>query len=153
MSVHDHKATTLDGREVSLSDYKGKVLLIVNVASKCGLTPQYEGLEAMYRKHKDEGFEVLGFPCNQFMWQEPGTSEQIATFCSTKYDVTFPMFGKVDVKGKNAHPLWQEITGGEAPAWNFAKYLIGRDGQVVERFGPRTPPQDVEPAVARALAN
>lgn len=153
MSLHDHKAQTLDGHPADLADYKGQVVLVVNVASKCGLTPQYEGLEAMYRKYKDQGFVVLGFPCNQFLWQEPGTSEQIAEFCSTRYDVTFPMFEKVDVKGPKAHPLFKELAAGEPPAWNFAKWLVGRDGKVIERFGPRTVPADVEPAVEKALAN
>ena len=152
MSLHDHPATTLDGQTADLAAYAGTVVLIVNVASKCGLTPQYAGLEALHRRHKDEGFTVLGFPCNQFMGQEPGTPEEIASFCSTQYDVTFPLMGKVDVNGPDAHPLFNELTAGEPVAWNFAKWLIGRDGQVIERFGPRTNPDDIEPAVANALA-
>ena len=152
MSLHDHTATTLDGRPADLADYKGRVVLVVNVASKCGLTPQYAGLEALHRRYKDQGFTVLGFPCNQFMGQEPGTPEEIASFCSTKYDVTFPLMGKVNVNGPNAHPLFNELTAGEPVAWNFAKWLVGRDGQVIERFGPRTSPAEIEPAVARALA-
>jgi glutathione peroxidase len=152
MSLHDHTATTLDGGPANLADYKGQVVLVVNVASKCGLTPQYEGLEALHRRHKDEGFTVLGFPCNQFAGQEPGTAEEIASFCSLNYDVTFPLMAKVDVNGPNAHPLWTELTAGEPVAWNFAKFLIGRDGQVIERFGPRTTPDEIEPAVAKALA-
>jgi glutathione peroxidase len=152
MSLHDHTATTLDGQPADLAAYAGTVVLIVNVASKCGLTPQYAGLEALHRRHKDEGFTVLGFPCNQFMGQEPGTPEEIASFCSTQYDVTFPLMGKVDVNGPDAHPLFNELTAGEPVAWNFAKWLIGRDGQVIERFGPRTNPDDIEPAVANALA-
>jgi glutathione peroxidase len=153
MSLHEHKVQTLDGRPADLGDYAGQVVLVVNVASKCGLTPQYEGLEALHRRHKDQGFTVLGFPCNQFMGQEPGTPEEIADFCSTRYDVTFPLFEKVEVNGPGAHPLFRELTGDEPVAWNFAKWLIGRDGEVIQRFGPRTTPAEIEPAVAQALAS
>ena len=152
MSLHDHTANRLDGHPANLADYAGQVVLVVNVASKCGLTPQYEGLEALHRRHKEEGFTVIGFPSNQFAGQEPGTAEEIASFCSLTYDVTFPLMAKVDVNGPNAHPLFNELTAGEPVAWNFAKWLIGRDGQVIERFGPRTNPADIEPAVAKALA-
>ena len=151
MSLHDHTANTLAGHPASLADYKGQVVLVVNVASQCGLTPQYAGLEALHRRHKDEGFTVLGFPCNQFAGQEPGTPEEIASFCSLNYDVTFPLMAKGEVNGPNAHPLFEELTAGEPVAWNFAKWLIGRDGELIERFGPRTNPDDIEPAVARAL--
>lgn len=153
MSLHEHKAQTLDGRPANLADYKGQVVLVVNVASRCGLTPQYEGLERLYRQHKHEGFTVLGFPSNQFAGQEPGTAEEIQSFCSTTYDVTFPLMAKVDVNGAEAHPLFNELTAGEPIAWNFAKFLIGRDGKLIERFGPRTNPDDIEPAVTRALAS
>lgn len=152
MSLHDHTVQSLDGRPANLADYKGQVVLVVNVASKCGLTPQYDRLEALHSRHKDAGFTVLGFPCNQFAGQEPGTAEEIATFCSTTYGVTFPMMAKVDVNGPEAHPLFKELTAGEPVAWNFAKWLIGPDGQVIERFGPRTNPDDIEPAVVKALA-
>lgn len=153
MSLHDHQAQTLEGRSANLADYAGQVVLVVNVASRCGLTPQYEGLEALYRKHKDAGFAVLGFPCNQFAGQEPGTEAEIGAFCSTTYDVTFPMFAKVDVNGDAAHPLFKELTGEEPVAWNFAKWLVGRDGEVIQRFGPRATPAEIEPAVAQALAS
>lgn len=137
----------IDGNDVNLEDFKGKVILIVNVASKCGLTPQYEGLEKLYGQKKDQGFVVLGFPANNFMGQEPGTEAEIKAFCSTKYNVTFPMFSKVSVKDKDAHPLFAQLSalpepaGGE-PSWNFTKYLIGRDGRAVQRFGPRVGPSD-----------
>jgi len=139
-TVHDFKATALDGTERALADWRGKVLLIVNVASRCGLTPQYTGLEALQRKYAARGFEVLGFPCNQFGAQEPGSAEEIRDFCSTRYDVTFPMFAKVDVNGGDAHPLWRHLKeqkpgllGIEAIKWNFTKFLVGRDGRVIRR--------------------
>ena len=157
-SVYDFTAKTLDGREVSLADYRGKVLLIVNTASKCGFTPQYEGLEALYRKHKDQGFAVLGFPCNQFGSQEPGDAAEIASFCSLTYDVSFPMFGKVDVNGPAAHPLYaflkkqkKGILGSEGIKWNFTKFLVDRSGAVVERFAPTTKPEALESAVEALL--
>jgi len=134
-----HKVLDIDGKEVKLEDYKGKVILIVNVASQCGFTRQYVGLEAMYLKYKDRGFEVLGFPSNDFGNQEPGTDAEIKAFCSAKYKVTFPMFGKVPVLGANAHPLFKQLAGqpgsaGGEPKWNFNKYLVGRDGKVIEHF-------------------
>ncbi len=154
MSVYDYSAKTLDGQDVSLADYRGQVLLIVNTASKCGFTPQYEGLEALYRQYKDRGLTILAFPCNQFGAQEPGNAEEIANFCSLTYDVTFPVLGKIDVNGAAAHPLYaflkkeqKGILGSEAIKWNFTKFLVGRDGEVVERFAPTTKPEDLKVAV------
>ena len=160
MSIYDLPVKAADGTETTLAQHRGKVLLIVNVASKCGLTPQYEGLEALYRRHKDEGLEVLGFPCNQFAGQEPGTAEEIASFCSTTYDVTFPIYGKIDVNGSDAAPLYQYLKkeapgllGSEAIKWNFTKFLVGRDGQVVDRAAPTTTPEAMEGDVAKLLAS
>ena len=145
-------------RKQSLADYRGQVLLVVNVASRCGMTPQYTGLEALYRKYKDRGFAVLGFPCNQFGAQEPGTEAEIQSFCSTNYDVTFPMFAKIDVNGADAHPLYAYLKGEkpgllgtEAIKWNFTKFLVGRDGKVVRRYAPTDKPEDIDSAVAAAL--
>jgi glutathione peroxidase len=145
------KMKSITGQDVDLSDYKGKVLLMVNVASKCGYTPQYEGLESLYEKYQDKGFAVLGFPCNQFLWQEPGSDAQIAEFCSKTYHVKFPMFSKIEVNGKNAAPLYQYLTTIDTkPAkkgkisWNFEKFLIGKNGQVVARFAPGTEPNSKE---------
>ena len=158
MSVYDYSAKTLDGQDASLADYRGQVLLIVNTASKCGFTPQYEGLEALYREYKDKGFTVLAFPCNQFGAQEPGNAEAIANFCSLTYDVTFPVLAKIDVNGPSAHPLYaylkheqKGLLGTEAIKWNFTKFLIGRDGEVVERFAPTTKPEDLKLAVEALL--
>ncbi len=139
-SVHEFKLKNIDGQEVNLADYKGKVLLLVNVASKCGLTPQYESIEAFYRKYKDKGVVVLGFPANNFMGQEPGTEAEIKQFCKAKYDVSFPMFGKISVKGTDMHPLYQYLTATtkEEVKWNFQKFLVGKDGKVVRSFSPRT---------------
>src|SRR5437016_6980883 len=146
-SVHDISVKDIEGKATALKAYKGKVLLIVNVASKCGLTPQYKALEAIHEKYKDKGFSVLGFPCNQFAGQEPGTNEEIKQFCSTKYNVTFPLFDKVDVNGANRHALYVALAGKESPypgdiKWNFGKFLIGRDGKIVKRFEPKTTPDD-----------
>jgi glutathione peroxidase len=148
MSVYDYSAKTLDGQDVSLADYRGQVLLIVNTASKCGFTPQYEGLEALYKAHKDRGFTVLAFPCNQFGAQEPGNAEEIASFCSLTYDVTFPVMSKIDVNGADAHPLYRflkkeqkGVLGTEAIKWNFTKFLIGRNGKVVRRYAPTDKPE------------
>ena len=140
-SVHEFKMKSIQGQPVPLSDYKGKVLLIVNVASKCGYTPQYEGLEALYKKYKDQGLVILGFPANNFLWQEPGSDEDIQKFCKAKYGVTFPMFSKISVKGGDKAPLYQFLTtsGGEIP-WNFTKFLIGKDGKPIERFDPGVKP-------------
>lgn len=136
----------IDGTPESLEAYKGKVVMVVNVASKCGLTPQYDQLEAMYKKYGDQGLVVLGFPANDFMGQEPGTNEEIATFCRAEYGVTFPMFEKITVVGDEAHPLFKELSARSAePSWNFTKYLIDREGHFVERIDPRTTPED--PAV------
>ena len=158
MSVYDYSAKTLDGQDRSLADYRGQVLLIVNTASKCGFTPQYEGLEALYRDYKDKGFTVLAFPCNQFGSQEPGNAEEIASFCSLTYDVTFPVLAKIDVNGPSAHPLYaylkheqKGVLGTEGIKWNFTKFLIGRDGEVVERFAPTTKPEDLKLAVEALL--
>ncbi|KQV57229.1 MULTISPECIES: glutathione peroxidase [unclassified Caulobacter] len=158
MSVYDYSAKTLDGQDVSLADYRGQVLLIVNTASKCGFTPQYEGLEALYKDHKDRGFTVLAFPCNQFGAQEPGNAEEIASFCSLTYDVTFPVMSKIDVNGADAHPLYRflkkeqkGVLGTEAIKWNFTKFLIGKDGEVVERFAPTVKPEDLKVSVEALL--
>lgn len=141
----------IDGKDVRLSDYKGKVVLIVNVASKCGFTSQYKGLEALYREYKNKGFVVLGFPSNNFMGQEPGSNKEIKEFCTLKYDVTFPMFEKIEVKGKDQHALYQWLTSGGGDAklagpisWNFNKFLIGKDGKIITRWGSRTTPEDSE---------
>jgi glutathione peroxidase len=155
MSIYDHPVTALDGSDADLHDYEGKAALIVNVASKCGLTPQYEGLEQLQKTYGDRGFTVLGFPCNQFLGQEPGTSEEIATFCSTTYGVTFPMFEKIDVNGEEQHPLYAELTQVEDAdgaagdvQWNFEKFLVAPDGSVT-RFRPGVEPQD--PAIVSAI--
>ncbi len=158
MSVYDFAAETLDGKPAALTDYRGQVLLIVNTASKCGFTPQYEGLEALYRKHKDQGFAVLGFPCNQFGAQEPGDAAEIANFCSLTYDVSFPMFSKIDVNGPAAHPLYaflkkqkKGVLGSEGIKWNFTKFLVDRSGAVAQRFAPTTKPEALESAVEALL--
>jgi len=139
----------IDGSQASLGDYAGKVLLVVNVASKCGLTPQYDGLEALYRTYKDKGLTVVGFPANNFMGQEPGTNEEIQEFCRLTYGVDFPMFAKISVKGEDRHPLYDALAGDEDISWNFEKFLIGRDGKVAARFAPKTVPED--PAVISAI--
>jgi glutathione peroxidase len=168
-STHDFTATTADGAPAPLGEYAGKVLLIVNVASKCGLTPQYEGLEALYRADKDRGLEVLGFPCNQFKGQEPGTDDEIQEFCKTSYDVTFPVFSKIEVNGPGADPLYQYLrteapgdfgphyggfydaiskispeAGADDIKWNFTKFLVGRDGAVIKRYEPPVSPDDIK---------
>jgi glutathione peroxidase len=157
-TVYDFSAERIDGQVQPLSAYKGKVLLIVNTASRCGLTPQYEGLQALYDKYHDDGLEILGFPCNQFAGQEPGSNEEIREFCETRYNVQFPMFAKIDVNGDKAHPLYQflkqEAPGdGESPdiEWNFAKFLIDRQGRVVKRFRPQTLPEELEDDIRREL--
>ena len=147
--LYDIPVTDIDGKATSLDAYKGKVLLIVNVASKCGLTPQYTALESLYEKYKDQGLVVLGFPCNQFAGQEPGTDQEIKQFCSTKYNVSFPLFDKIEVNGANRHPLYVALAGKESPypgdiKWNFNKFLIGRDGKILQRFEPRTTPDSSE---------
>ena len=149
VSLYDVPLTTLSGEPASLADHRGKALLVVNVASKCGLTPQYAGLEVLHERYADRGFSVLGFPSNQFMGQEPGTSEEIATFCSTTYGVTFPLFEKTDVNGPERHPLYAELTetpdaDGQAGdvVWNFEKFLVSPEGEVVARFRPQVEPED-----------
>ena len=158
--LYDIPLKDIDGKDTSLKAYKGKVLLIVNVASKCGFTPQYEGLEAIHKKYAAQGFTVVGFPCNDFMSQEPGTPEEIKTFCSSKYNVTFPLFAKLHVKGAEQHPLYAALTGkgtrrfaGDIK-WNFGKFVIGRDGMIAARFGSMTKPEsaDVTEAIEKALA-
>ena len=158
MSLYDIIARDITGAERPLAEYRGKVLLVVNVASRCGFTPQYTGLEALYRKYHDRGFEVLGFPCNQFGSQEPGSEAEISTFCSTTYDVSFPLFAKVDVNGADAHPLYRllkgekpGILGTEAIKWNFTKFLVNRQGEVVKRYAPTDKPEDLDAAVAALL--
>lgn len=180
MTIFDTKLETLDGEQTSLANWQGDVLLVVNVASKCGLTPQYEQLEALQKNWQEKGFSVLGFPCNAFLGQEPGSAEEIKTFCSTTYGVTFPMFSKIEVNGPDRHPLYQQLVAaqptasapdnsgflermsskGRAPKepgdilWNFEKFLIGRDGTVIQRFSPDMEPADtlIDSAIKQALA-
>ncbi len=158
MGVYDFSAKSLDGREVPLADWRGKVVLVVNVASKCGFTPQYAGLEALYRKFKDRGFEVVGFPCNQFGAQEPGDAAEIANFCQLTYDVSFPMMAKIDVNGPQAHPLYtylkkaqKGVLGSEAVKWNFTKFLLDREGRAVRRFAPTDTPEHIGSAIEALL--
>ena len=150
--------TQIDGTETDLSAYSGQVLLIVNTASACGYTPQYRGLQALYQRFKDQGFSVLGFPCNQFGRQEPGTADEIQEFCEKKFSVTFPLFAKIDVNGPDTHPLYQQLKsakpgllGSQDIKWNFTKFLVSRDGQVQKRYGSQKDPNDLEPAVLEAL--
>ena len=157
-SVYDYSATLADGTTTSLSDYKGQVLLIVNTASKCGFTPQYEGLEKLHATHKDAGFAVLAFPCNQFGSQEPGSTEEIVEFCEMRFQTSFPLFEKIDVNGKNSHPLYKHLKsevkgllGTERIKWNFTKFLINRDGKVVGRFGSQKKPADIESEIIALL--
>jgi glutathione peroxidase len=156
--VYDVNATTIDGIEQPLTAYEGKTLLVVNVASKCGFTPQYAGLEAMYRKFKDKGLVVLGFPCDQFAHQEPGSEAEIKRFCALKYDVSFPLFAKIDVNGPNTAPLYQVLKnaapgflGTEAVKWNFTKFLVDKTGKVVKRYASTDTPESIEKDVARIL--
>jgi glutathione peroxidase len=158
-SVYDFSAQTLDGQNASLADYRGKVMLIVNTASKCGFTPQYEGLEALHKAHAGEGLVVLGFPCNQFGAQEPGNAEEIANFCSLTYDVSFPMFAKIDVNGPQVHPLYQYlkktkkgVLGSEGIKWNFTKFLVNKSGDVVARYAPTDAPVAIEGDIKKLLA-
>ena len=154
-TAYDFSAKTIDGSEQSLSEFKGKPMLVVNVASKCGFTPQYTGLEALYRKFKDRGVVVLGFPCDQFGHQEPGDEDEIKNFCSLTYDVTFPMYAKVDVNGANAHPLYRWMKGEksgflgtEGIKWNFTKFLIDGKGEVIKRYAPTDTPEKIEKDIA-----
>lgn len=158
MTVYDFSAKTIKGEEVSLRKYEGKMLVIVNVASKCGFTPQYKGLQALYEKYREEGLEILGFPCNQFGGQEPGSEQEITSFCELNYGVTFPMFAKADVKGDDAHPLFIYMTeqapgilGMKAIKWNFTKFLVDREGKVVSRFAPQTKPEELEKEIEKLL--
>jgi glutathione peroxidase len=178
MSTHDFAATTADGGTKPLKEYERQVLLVVNVASKCGLTPQYEGLEALYRDKKDKGLEILGFPCNQFGGQEPGTADEIAEFCNVNFDVTFPIFGKIEVNGEGADPLYTylraeapgefgpdagflydhvkksrpEAIGTDEVKWNFTKFLVGRDGAVIKRYEPTVTPEEISADLESVLA-
>ena len=162
MAIYDVKVNSLNGSPASLEDYKGKALLIVNVASKCGLTPQYEGLQKLQDTYADRGFTVLGFPCNQFLEQEPGTADEIQEFCQVNYGVQFPLFEKSDVNGENQNPLYAQLNAtADADGytgdirWNFEKFLIGRDGEVIQRFSPMVEPEnaDIVGAIEKALAN
>jgi len=157
-SAYDFTAETLEGQPAPLAQHRGEVMLIVNTASKCGFTPQYAGLEALYRKYKDRGLTILGFPCNQFGAQEPGNAEEIASFCSLTYDVSFPMMRKIDVNGPAAHPLYvwlkgekKGVLGTSGIKWNFTKFLIDREGKVVGRFAPTATPQSLEGAIENVL--
>jgi glutathione peroxidase len=160
-TVYGFSAETLNGRATSLSDFKGKVLLIVNTASQCGFTPQYAGLESLYRTYKERGLEVLGFPCNQFGAQEPGTAADIGAFCEKNYGVSFPMFAKIDVNGEKAHPLYRFLKkekpgllgplGGGAIKWNFTKFLVDRSGRVVDRFASTTKPESLAKDIEKLL--
>lgn len=157
-TAYDFEATALDGSPQPLSAWRGKALLIVNVASKCGFTPQYEGLEKLWREYGDKGLVVLGFPCDQFGHQEPGNAEEIRNFCSLTYDVTFPMFAKIEVNGSGAHLLWQwlkkqkgGLLGIGAIKWNFTKFLVGRDGQVIARYAPTDKPESLAKDIEKAL--
>jgi glutathione peroxidase len=158
MQLHDIVARRIDGTERDLSEYRGQVLLIVNVASRCGFTPQYPGLQALHDKYRERGFAVLGFPCNQFGAQEPGSEEEISAFCSTTHQVTFPLFAKVEVNGEHAHPLYRHLKsaapgllGTEAIKWNFTKFLVDRQGNVVTRFAPKDAPADLDADIAALL--
>jgi glutathione peroxidase len=157
-SIYDFSVTTLEGQPLNLSTYKNKVLLIVNTASQCGFTPQYQGLQALYDKYASQGLEIFGFPCNQFGQQEPGSASEIQSFCETRFGVKFPLFQKVDVNGSNAHPLFQYLTkaapglfGTETVKWNFTKFLVDRNGKVVERYASMAKPEDLDRAIQKLL--
>ncbi|APV35693.1 MULTISPECIES: glutathione peroxidase [Acinetobacter] len=159
-NLYQFEADLLEGETKSLADYQGKVLLIVNTASKCGFTPQFAGLEKIYEKYKEQGFEVLGFPCNQFGGQDPGSNQEIGSFCQRNYGVSFPMFAKVDVKGPEAHAIFRYLTreakgilGSENIKWNFTKFLVSRDGKVLNRYAPTTKPESLEEDIEKALGN
>lgn len=157
MSVYDYSATTIQGEEKPLSNYKGKVLLIVNTASQCGFTPQFGGLQSLYDEYNDDGLEVLGFPCNQFGGQDPGSDEDISSHCQINYGVKFQMFSKIDVKGENTHPLFKYLKSeakgilSEAIKWNFTKFLVDRDGEVIGRYAPQTKPESLKKDIEKAL--
>ncbi|CAA6817159.1 MAG: Glutathione peroxidase family protein [uncultured Sulfurovum sp.] len=157
-TFYDFNATSIIGESISMSKYKNNVVLVVNTASKCGFTPQYKGLEELYKKYKDNNFTILGFPCNQFSEQEPGSHDEIQTFCSTNYDITFPLFEKIEVNGDNAHPLYKflksEVTGimwTEGIKWNFTKFLVNKKGKVIKRYGSSTKPKEIESDILRLL--
>jgi glutathione peroxidase len=157
-TVHDFSAKDIDGKDIALGEHRGKVLLVVNVASKCGFTPQYTGLEALHRKLAPRGFAVLGFPCDQFGHQEPGDEAEIKDFCRLKYDVSFPMFEKIEVNGEGAHPLYKHlkteakgILGSESVKWNFTKFLIDKEGLVVRRYAPNDKPESIEADILALL--
>ena len=159
MSVYDFSALDIQGNEKALADYKGKVMLIVNTASKCGLTPQYEGLESLYKEYKDQGLEILGFPCNQFAQQEKGSDSEIAGFCLKNYGVSFPMFSKIEVNGEGTHPLYKflkkeakGILGTQKIKWNFTKFLVDQNGNVVKRFAPTVKPKDIQADIKALLS-
>lgn len=159
-TLGDFSAKRIDGETLSLKDYEGRVVLVVNTASKCGFTPQFTGLEAVFQRFHDKGFVVLGFPCNQFLNQDPGSDSDIAQFCSLDYGVTFPMFAKIDVNGPDAHPLFQHLTqaapgllGSKKVKWNFTKFLVGKDGKVIDRYAPTTKPEDLVADIEKALAS
>ena len=159
-TIYDITCKTIDGKDQSLSTYQNKVLLIVNTASKCGFTPQFQGLENLHTQFQTHGFEVLGFPCNQFGSQDPGSEEEIHRFCQTHYGISFPMFAKIEVNGPNSHPLYQflknqapGVMGSEAIKWNFTKFLVDRLGKVRDRFAPMTKPEDMAPAIQKLLGN
>ncbi len=157
MSLYEFSATLNNGEIKNLSDYKGNVLLVVNTASQCGFTPQYKGLQELYSRYRDQGLEVLGFPCDQFGHQEPGTNEEIQSFCELNYGVTFPLFAKIEVNGENTHPVYKflktEQSGilGDSIKWNFTKFLVDRQGNVVDRFAPQTTPEKIAPAIEKLL--
>jgi len=158
MNVFDFSANAIDGTPVDLSRYRGKVLLIVNTASQCGFTPQYKGLEQLYREYHERGLEVLGFPCNQFRQQEPGSEAEIGAFCEKNFGVSFPLFAKIDVNGDGAHPLYRHlkqeapgVLGTQSVKWNFTKFLVDRDGRVVKRYAPTTKPAAIAADIARLL--
>lgn len=157
-SIYDYEVTTIKGEKRSLEDFKGKVLLIVNTASKCGFTPQFKGLEGLYEKYKDKGLEILGFPCNQFLSQDPGSDSEISEFCELNYGVSFPMFSKIEVNGDGTHPLYQYlkkeakgVLGSEKIKWNFTKFLVDAEGKVIERYAPQKEPKDIAGDVERLL--
>ena len=157
-TIYDFTCQTPSGAEKPLSDYKGKVVLVVNTASKCGFTPQFEGLEAMYEKYHDRGLEILGFPCNQFGNQDPGSNDEITEFCQLNYGVSFPMFGKIEVNGRGADPLYQHLKkaapgalGSKRIKWNFTKFLVDGEGRVIKRFSPTTTPKQIEKEIERLL--
>jgi glutathione peroxidase len=157
-SLHDFAATSIDGHRIELSSYEGEVVLVVNTASQCGLTPQYAGLQQLHEEYGDRGLTILGFPCDQFLHQEPGTEEEIAEFCQRNYGVSFPMFAKIEVNGEDAHPLYAWLTGthdgieGGPIEWNFGKFLVGRDGTVLQRYSPQVEPAQLREDLEKALA-